>query len=240
VVAALISDVYSYFSAIFWTVAGLVWSFELALSIVGFVIKKKEYLAVSDWLDQWIEEDRRVAVFRFVLVVTFIIAGFQAWQSTKQTADKFQSQLKQSEDKEKIRPATALAPQDIIKIHEFFRSTQLSYGKIVRPCTVRITASEGNGPLRDLLVQLIAHAESSWISGECNIYDPAEDAMRPYFSTTRGIVVHWNPATQPSGQAAVNLFYDAGYEVAPSNVMFSNAPPELFWIEIGSGSPWRE
>jgi hypothetical protein len=201
------------------------------------------YLLPPRWtanLDSIATREFRRKCYLTLALIGVLISGFQAWheefldhQAVKADANNLRGQLTQLEGNH-VRLPTDLSPEAAVTIHDFFPSTRLSFSKVVRPCWVRITASDDNMSLRDLLIHIIGFTD------KCSIWNPGTDG-EPLLEDTApaGIAVHRNSDTQPSGYAALKLFYATGFKVSASHVLPAGSPPELFWLEIGRGSPWR-
>ena len=85
----MFADIWTYIIALISSWASLIWGTSLIFEVGGLVLRKNQYLAVSDWLDRYVvAEETRVTLLRMLLVVGLLIAGFNAWDEQYQTAIK--------------------------------------------------------------------------------------------------------------------------------------------------------
>ncbi len=84
----MFADIWMYIVALLSNWASLIWGTSLIFDVGGLVLRKNQYLSISNWLDQYIVEETRVVVLRTLLVVGLLIAGFNAWDEQYQTAIK--------------------------------------------------------------------------------------------------------------------------------------------------------
>jgi hypothetical protein len=83
----MFAEIWTYIVALLSNWASLIWGTSLIVEVGGLMLRKKQYLAVSDWLDQYVVvEETRVMVLRTLLVVGLLIAGFNAWDEQYQLA----------------------------------------------------------------------------------------------------------------------------------------------------------
>ncbi len=75
----MVADVWMYIVALISNWASLIWGTSLIFEVGGLVLRKNQYLLVSNWLDEYVAEETRVTVFRMLLVIGLLIAGFNAW-----------------------------------------------------------------------------------------------------------------------------------------------------------------
>ncbi len=122
-----------------------------------------------------------------------------------------------------------------ITLRNFLPATTLLYGKPVRPCTVKVSAKDENLYLRNQLVKIITLNDSP-----CRIVDPDMDAAPDSKDARPGVTVHWDESGQQSGDALVHILHDGGFKVSVDHHLPSGSPPEMFWIQFGSGSPWQD
>jgi hypothetical protein len=82
----MLPEIWMYISALVSNWASLIWGTSLIFEVGGLVLRKNQYRAVSDWLDQFVAEETRVSVLRTFLVIGLLIAGFNAWDEQYRTA----------------------------------------------------------------------------------------------------------------------------------------------------------
>jgi hypothetical protein len=106
----MLAEIWTYICALLSNWASLIWGTSLIFDVGGLVLRKTQYLAVGQWLDEYIAENTRVAVLRTLLVLGLLIAGFNAWdeqyriaiskspQALSEEVSKLQGQLNSVRD----------------------------------------------------------------------------------------------------------------------------------------------
>jgi hypothetical protein len=98
-----------------------------------------------------------------------------------------------------------------------------------------ITAPEDKIPFREALRWIAVDAGCS-VQNAIDIQN-ADDPV-PKMRTTPGVTIHWNKNYQQGSQVA--HFFDAdGLSTYTSNRMPATSQPELIWIDLGPGNPWK-
>lgn len=83
----MLAELWTYIVALISNWASLIWGTSLIFEVGGLVLRKTQYLVISDWLDRnVVAEETRVTVLRTLLVVGLLIAGFNAWTEQYQIA----------------------------------------------------------------------------------------------------------------------------------------------------------
>jgi hypothetical protein len=82
----MLAEIWTYLVALVVNWAALIWGTCLIFDVGGLVLRKGQYTAILDWLDQYVTENTRVVVLRTLLVVGLLIAGFNAWDEQYQVA----------------------------------------------------------------------------------------------------------------------------------------------------------
>jgi hypothetical protein len=58
--------------------------------------------------------------------------------------------------------------------------------------------------------------------------------------SSKGLLVRWNPETQPQGGSIAQWFSGIGFIVERGHNMPSNSAPTEIWIDIGPGMLWEK
>jgi hypothetical protein len=75
----MLAEIWTYTVALLSNWASLIWGTSLIFDVGGLVLRKNQYLSISNWLDQYVAEEIRVTVLRTLLVIGLLIASFNAW-----------------------------------------------------------------------------------------------------------------------------------------------------------------
>ena len=108
-----------------------------------------------------------------------------------------------------------------------------------KPCLVKVSA-----PPKSELGRTIAWlAQYGGGNGLCTIYEddrgpPNIDEEIVLQTNETGIVIH-SHAESVLAKAVAHFFNSSGFNVKISNRMPPRSPPNLLWIDIGPGSPWK-
>jgi hypothetical protein len=114
-----------------------------------------------------------------------------------------------------------------------------------KPCLIKLTGPNHTELFRTIdWVTLYGHFEQGTERPICTRqYDEpipnADDPVPPKRAADSEIVVHWNQ----SNPQAENLSYflsGIGLNAKNSHALPVRSPDNLIWIDIGSGSPWRQ
>ena len=116
-----------------------------------------------------------------------------------------------------------------------------AFNRLPKPCTIKIT-----GPRNAFVSTISSLLEKGGPNGGAicdlrNDQSPAtaggsEPSMEP--TTEPGFVVHWNQDFKP-GEDIVHFLTTATLNVRLSHSLPAKSPPNLIWLDIGPGSPWK-
>jgi hypothetical protein len=107
-----------------------------------------------------------------------------------------------------------------------------------KPCKVKLTATQETMNSRNILRRIIMNV--------CEIVDDQRDQSLPTYSIDNprkapeyGLVVRWNRSFDP-GQRTFGVF-DGLFRnsVRAGDKMPEGSPPNLIWIDVGTGYPWK-
>jgi hypothetical protein len=156
----MLADVWVYCTELFNNWAGYIWTAELVLSIVAFALYRSQMLAVYDWLDQALPENVRVPILRGALLITFVVAGFLAWEGRYRgmvnewrpqitERDKTIARL-QAENKRAVAQWQDNANQQSKQFDEKIKGCRKSYDALLWQV---IDVNSKSGPLLDQMTQ---------------------------------------------------------------------------------------
>jgi hypothetical protein len=107
-----------------------------------------------------------------------------------------------------------------------------------KPCLVKVTAPQ-NSELGNTIRWLVEYGGGKGLcaiysgdSGPPNVDDPSPQTNEP------GIVIHSHADFAPAERIA-HFFHSSDFNVRVSYRMPPQSPPNLLWIDIGPGSPWK-
>jgi hypothetical protein len=126
-----------------------------------------------------------------------------------------------------------IGPTMALQIVQEFKS-------LPQPCAVRVTTSADKEPFRSTLIWLLTQQN---LGAGCSLWDERstpniDDPAGPKKATAPGVVIHWDLAFK-DGERIAHFFDADGMKISISHQMSGHAPPNLIWIDVGPGSPWK-
>jgi hypothetical protein len=120
------------------------------------------------------------------------------------------------------------------------------FSQLPKPCLVKLTYASDNQNLGRTLDWILSYGDPTKVNGGaiCDMHPDVlsppniDEPSSPRKTTDPGIVVHWNENfTQPK-ESHISLM-PMGFNVKVSHRLPPNSPPNLIWLDIGPGSPWK-
>jgi hypothetical protein len=120
------------------------------------------------------------------------------------------------------------------------------FSQLPKPCLVKLTYASDNQNLGRTLDWILSYGDPTKVNGgaicdmQPDVLSPPniDEPSSPRKTTDPGIVVHWNENFTP-GQGIAHFFDADGFNVKVSHRLPPNSPPNLIWLDIGPGSPWK-
>jgi len=118
------------------------------------------------------------------------------------------------------------------------------FEELPKPCRLKISGPRSALKLRDSLIFIDAHKPT----GPCEIIDNASDAKDELSDVdllatavaNPGITVRWRSGFDAGEKFRDEMLSLGSLIVRSGHKLPPNSPPNLIWIEIGNGSPWKD
>lgn len=108
----------------------------------------------------------------------------------------------------------------------------------IQPCNLRVTWPKDKEQFGKSLEWILTYGAHCKIKPKNISLLDADQPKTPDPRKSPGVTVHWNKSFQEGAQVA-HWFDASGFLTFMSNNVFSDDEPDVIWIDIGPGDPWR-